>query len=621
MFSTRRLVIGIGIAAVLSCGGVRPGVAAMLTVVSPNGGEHWAAGSTHNITWTSSGLVGDVYIDLYKGGVHQQFLGYTSALTGSWPWTICAYIGDAADYSIQLTGFDSLAQPVVDASNGPFQISGSLPLAAPSVTVTSPNGGESWLAGTQHLVTWTAVNPSGFVTIELFKGGQYLMMLGLADMSDGQFLWDVCTYIGDGTDYRVRIGGLDVCGRGVADFSNANFSISGSQPAPPTPTITLTAPNAGETWTAGTTQTITWSATDPLGEVWIDLYKGGVYDSTLGMAPMAAEQFDWEICKFQANGSDYSIMIVGQDACGRMVYALSNLDFSIAGGLPLPTVTVTSPNGGQTWLAGSTRAVTWNSTNPVGDVEILLFKGNAYAALLGTAPMAAGTINWTICPTIGNGSDYSIRVWQLTCGPVVEDYSDGTFTIAGSSAQPVVTITSPVGNDDWAAGTTHTITWTATNPSGNVQLYLAGLSDVALVSFEFIGLAPMANEGFEWTIGHCEGRGETMTYQIVMYYGCPEGLSTATSNEFLISPTPAVVADFNGDCYVDQIDYELFTACSTGPMVPYDPDHLPDGCMLPVNNLGGIDADFDGDGDVDQSDFGRFQRCYSGPDVFADPGC
>jgi len=37
--------------------------AASITVTSPNGGESWTAGSTHNITWTSTGSVGNVKIE------------------------------------------------------------------------------------------------------------------------------------------------------------------------------------------------------------------------------------------------------------------------------------------------------------------------------------------------------------------------------------------------------------------------------------------------------------------------------------------------------------------------------------------------------------------------------
>lgn len=42
---------------------------------------------------------------------------------------------------------------------------------------------------------------------------------------------------------------------------------------------------------------------------------------------------------------------------------------------PLPTITVTSPNGGESWVAGGTQTITWTSTNPSGFVNILLSAG------------------------------------------------------------------------------------------------------------------------------------------------------------------------------------------------------------------------------------------------------
>ena len=46
-----------------------PIVVPTIIVASPNGGEAWITGSTHNVTWTQTGLAGSVTIDLYKGGV------------------------------------------------------------------------------------------------------------------------------------------------------------------------------------------------------------------------------------------------------------------------------------------------------------------------------------------------------------------------------------------------------------------------------------------------------------------------------------------------------------------------------------------------------------------------
>jgi hypothetical protein len=49
-----------------------PIVIPTITVTSPNGGERWSVGSSHDITWTQTGLTGAVTIDLYKGGVYQK---------------------------------------------------------------------------------------------------------------------------------------------------------------------------------------------------------------------------------------------------------------------------------------------------------------------------------------------------------------------------------------------------------------------------------------------------------------------------------------------------------------------------------------------------------------------
>ena len=69
-----------------------------------------------------------------------------------------------------------------------------------------------------------------------------------------------------------------------------------------------------------------------------------------------------------------------------------------------------------------------------------------------------------------------------------------------------------------------------------------------------------------------------------------------------------VAPDLDGDCDVDDDDFDLFQACSTGP------------ALGPVAT-GCIDRDFDEDDDVDQSDFAVFQRCLSGPNVEPIAGC
>ncbi|UCH97495.1 MAG: hypothetical protein JSV88_11755, partial [Candidatus Aminicenantes bacterium] len=60
-----------------------------LTVTSPNGGENWTAGSTHNITWSSTGTVGNVKIEYStNNGISWSTVASSTANDGSYSWTV-----------------------------------------------------------------------------------------------------------------------------------------------------------------------------------------------------------------------------------------------------------------------------------------------------------------------------------------------------------------------------------------------------------------------------------------------------------------------------------------------------------------------------------------------------
>jgi hypothetical protein len=99
------------------------------------------------------------------------------------------------------------------------------------------------------------------------------------------------------------------------------------------------------------------------------------------------------------------------------------------------------------------------------------------------------------------------------------------------------------------------------------------------------------------TLGQFDARNQPMT-----------GGDVRLAGGFWVVPQcPAIPADYDGDCDVDQADYQLWEFCASGPDVPYSGD-----CGH---------ADFDDDFDTDQDDFTVFQRCYSGPGVPGNPAC
>ena len=195
-----------------------------ITVTSPNGGENWALGSTQNITWRSSGLRGEVNIQLFKGaqrvGVIQSGVPVTA---GSFSWVVGNYQGGTAapgtNYKIRIRKPQT---EIMDASNRPFTISAA---AAPSalITVTSPNGGETWflrvLRGNTATVTWTTQNVSGDVTTVLKKGINPVRSQTFPNTGSCSFSY---AGVAEGDDYRIRVESAD---RSVADESNGNFSI------------------------------------------------------------------------------------------------------------------------------------------------------------------------------------------------------------------------------------------------------------------------------------------------------------------------------------------------------------------------------------------------------------
>ncbi len=174
-----------------------------------------------------------------------------------------------------------------------------------SVTVSSPNGGETWVPGTTQAVTWTSENVGGGVRIELStNGGTTYSTLAPSTPNDGSE--SVTVPNTPSNQCRVRVSAVD--NSGAADISNANFIIG-----EPEWTITVISPNGGETWQQGSTQAVTWTSQNVVGEVKIELSTndGTSYTTLLANTP---------------NDGSQSITVPGQasNQCRVRVSAVNN---------------------------------------------------------------------------------------------------------------------------------------------------------------------------------------------------------------------------------------------------------------------------------------------------------
>lgn len=97
---------------------------------------------------------------------------------------------------------------------------------APVVTITSPNGSESWTAGTVHALTWTATDNVGVIAVDLFyrKGTSEPWEMLARDLANsGSFTWHV--HNTPSTGARVRAVARDAAANSGEDSSNGDFTI------------------------------------------------------------------------------------------------------------------------------------------------------------------------------------------------------------------------------------------------------------------------------------------------------------------------------------------------------------------------------------------------------------
>jgi|GEM_PF-2937159 len=218
-----------------------------ITVIYPNGGESWQIGGSYDITWTSTNVananINLVFNDGYlcplktvpasKGHYLFNFLGgmscpdgrYITSGNGRRTYKI-AIIGDTPD--------------IKDYSDNNFYIVQSPD--QPTVTITSPNGGENWKVGETHSITWNTTNyaPQGPVGLQICDirgvGGYTEPVCGELTSpvtNTGSYSWQIPPAtitglsLGDGNYYKIEAyiwpEGMTRWAR--TDLSDNNFSI------------------------------------------------------------------------------------------------------------------------------------------------------------------------------------------------------------------------------------------------------------------------------------------------------------------------------------------------------------------------------------------------------------
>ncbi|MDY6834270.1 MAG: C25 family cysteine peptidase [Chloroflexota bacterium] len=268
--------------------------------------------------------------------------------------------------------------------------------STPEVTVLSPNGGEYLAGETVTSITWTATDTDMGdypISIQYYNGSTWAT-IATDEANDGSYDWvtpDIET-----SSALIKVSATDIDSNVGYDISDSMFAIDNTPP-----TVTLTSPAGGETLIGGTTHTILWaSAVDTnLSDNPITLqYSNSSSWTTIATGEANDGSYDWIVP--QINTTTASVRVIAVDKAGLTYQHQSQANFTIDSP---PTVTVTNPNGGESYIAGNTYEINWTVTdiNLVSTPITIEYYSGVSWILISADEANDGSYLWTVPNILG----------------------------------------------------------------------------------------------------------------------------------------------------------------------------------------------------------------------------
>lgn len=142
----------------------------------------------------------------------------------------------------------------------------------------------------------------------------------------------------------------------------------------------------------------------------------------------ASFAFSWTAPNMPGN---YTLRAVGNAVNGNGNTGGDAWNFLTPVTITVAGITVLEPNGGETWCAGSTKSIRWNSVGvDYVIIELSSNGGQTWTTLATNVPASAGNWSWSIPANQPAGSQYRIRISDAADAQLF-DVSDANFSISG----------------------------------------------------------------------------------------------------------------------------------------------------------------------------------------------
>src|SRR5687767_422507 len=189
--------------------------------------------------------------------------------------------------------------------------------------------------------------------------------------------------------------------------------------------LTLVTPNGGEGWTFDSRRRIEWTGTDVSGNVSLEVSRDAGATWTLITSSTAYDgAFNWTVTRPATTRARIRVCSVSTPA----LCDASNANFRIAAAI----ITVVTPNGGESWVIGTTRPIRWTRAGPAGSnvrIELSRNGGTSWTPIFASVANDS-TQNWLVTGPATTAA--RIRVCSIAT-PSVCDTSNRTFRIVAGA--------------------------------------------------------------------------------------------------------------------------------------------------------------------------------------------
>ncbi len=385
--------------------------------------------TTYNLSWNIVGTSKFFNIDysIDNGTNWIRVVSNYYSLTGTFPWQVPNTPTAQARVRVQ----DAKNNSISDISNNVFTITA----ASPFFLLTFPDGGESLFPSTFYNITWASAFTGQNASLEysIDNGSSWTTIISSTPNITESYSWLVPNT--PSTQCLVRV--KDAANASASDVSNAVFTIR--------PHITVTAPNGGESGPRCSAYNIAWAAGGTSGSYKLE-YSSDGGSSWTQIVTNLSNACTGNSCTYAwtlPNVLTTQLKVRVSDVADATKLDVSDGNMSVT--LPPNPVTLLSPNGGETWVTGTTQNITYTYGSGTTSVSLdySVDNGQNWVSIANNVT-ANGSYAWVVPNTPSVNA--LVRVTGNQFNGCDYDISNAVFTIASS-----VLVTAPNGGESWQA--------------------------------------------------------------------------------------------------------------------------------------------------------------------------